>query len=409
MHGYETILTWVSVGLLLAALFLNFSRKNLLENIDREQKSNADHRNQLIEIQKTLNENRFLVTDLKFRERGLQSLIDEQAKAFPWLLSARIQFDDIYALRDAQFLEKKRHPAFKSADLVREYRSKMREMTTLLNRTLYRQRYAEKLFPWLSDLLDEDLEQLLTTSTTAETEEDDNDLPKNPAQEFLSYEEYMQKSETERNQMALDRYEKSRRTNWQIGRDFERYVGYLLEDDGYDVQYFGAVEGLSDLGRDLIATRNEQTLIVQCKYWSKSKTIHEKHIYQLYGTFCDYVISNNLQTKGGQGQLFAERDALHNVKPLFLTTAQLSERAKIACELLGVEAKVVPMEKWVYPKIKCNISQRDGAKIYHLPFDQQYDRIKIEKSKGESFELTCEKAEQLGFRRAWRWKGNLAG
>ena len=31
-----------------------------------------------------------------------------------------------------------------------------------------------------------------------------------------------------------------------------------------------------------------------------------------------------------------------------------------------------------YPIIKCNISLRDGSKIYHLPFDQQYDRTLIE-------------------------------
>lgn len=28
-----------------------------------------------------------------------------------------------------------------------------------------------------------------------------------------------------------------------------------------------------------------------------------------------------------------------------------------------------------YPLIKCNVSMRDGEKIYHLPFDQQYDRV----------------------------------
>jgi hypothetical protein len=27
--------------------------------------------------------------------------------------------------------------------------------------------------------------------------------------------------------------------------------------------------------------------------------------------------------------------------------------------------------------IKCNISKRSGEKIYHLPFDQQYDKVKI--------------------------------
>ena len=30
-----------------------------------------------------------------------------------------------------------------------------------------------------------------------------------------------------------------------------------------------------------------------------------------------------------------------------------------------------------YPMIKCNISPKDGEKIYHLPMDQQYDRVVI--------------------------------
>ena len=31
-----------------------------------------------------------------------------------------------------------------------------------------------------------------------------------------------------------------------------------------------------------------------------------------------------------------------------------------------------------YPCIKCNISKKDFSKIYHLPFDQQYDRVDID-------------------------------
>lgn len=93
-----------------------------------------------------------------------------------------------------------------------------------------------------------------------------------------------------RNQLALDRHLRSRRSKWEVGRDFERYVGYQMEQDGFAVNYFGALQGVEDLGRDLVARRDEETLIVQCKYWSRERTIHEKHIYQLYGTYCDYVI-----------------------------------------------------------------------------------------------------------------------
>ena len=230
----------------------------------------------------------------------------------------------------------------------------------------------------------------------------DSESGANPAQKYLTHTDYMQLTETERNQRALDRHERSPKTKWQIGREFERYVGYQLESDNYDVTYDGATKGLEDLGRDLVATRGEETLIVQCKYWSSEKTIHEKHVYQLYGTYCDYVISMNLGTQPNQGQLFGERDALHSVRPLLLTTAKLSDRALLASKLLKVESQTIPMEKWRYPKIKCNIS-RTGEKIYHLPFDQQYDTVKIKKELGELFVATCAEAESLKFRRAWRW------
>ena len=58
----------------------------------------------------------------------------------------------------------------------------------------------------------------------------------------------------------------------------------------------------------------------------------------------------------------------------------------------------------MYPCIKCNISI-SGEKIYHLPFDQQYDKVKIN-GRGECYVGTILEAEKKGFRRAFRWKGN---
>jgi hypothetical protein len=52
--------------------------------------------------------------------------------------------------------------------------------------------------------------------------------------------------------------------------------------------------------------------------------------------------------------------------------------------------------------IKCNINQSSKEKIYHLPFDQQYDRTKIIPSSGEFYAATVAEAEKKGFRRAFR-------
>ena len=85
------------------------------------------------------------------------------------------------------------------------------------------------------------------------------------------------------------------------------------------------------------------------------------------------------------------------------TSAKVSETAARFASMLGVRiGQNVPLGR--YPAIKCNVSLRDGTKIYHLPFDQQYDRTLIE-FKDECYVETVDEAEALGFRRAYRWRG----
>ena len=61
-----------------------------------------------------------------------------------------------------------------------------------------------------------------------------------------------------------------------------------------------------------------------------------------------------------------------------------------------------------FPRIKCNVNRDEYgylSKIYHLPFDQQYDRTKINK-KGEFYAMTVQEAVEAGFRRAFRYFGS---
>jgi Restriction endonuclease len=406
MRGMEQQIIWGFVVLSVIAIFLFFSRKNLQKHLILQKNIAQEQSKILQKSEESLRDKNVEIEELKFHQRALHSIIDEKSKFFPWLLAAKTEYGDVLARRDATFLERKKHPAVKASETVKQYRAEARKLETLNHRLIYRERYLGKLFPWLSDFLDDDISELVDATDEAESSIKESDDENDPALAYLTPAEFQKLSEVDRNQLALDRFVKSRKTKWQIGREFERYVGYSLEEDNYKVSYDGAVEGFLDLGRNLIATKKQETLIVQCKYWREDRTIHEKHIYQLYGTFCDYVISKNLHIGARQGQLFGEREALQNVKPVFLTTGTLSPRAKLACQLLGVDAPPMRMEKPIYPSVKCNISQTDGEKIYHLPFDQQYDRVRIDKAKGECFLTTCHEAEKMGFRRAWRWSGN---
>jgi len=47
-------------------------------------------------------------------------------------------------------------------------------------------------------------------------------------------------------------------------------------------------------------------------------------------------------------------------------------------------------------------------KIYHLPFDQQYDRTQVSRP-GECYVATVREAEHHGFRRAWRHQARREG
>jgi hypothetical protein len=98
-----------------------------------------------------------------------------------------------------------------------------------------------------------------------------------------------------------------------------------------------------------------------------------------------------------------------NVSAWFLTTTSLSPVARKAAEWLKVHVKESFALSKAYAMIKCNINQSTKEKIYHLPFDQQYDRTKIIPASGELYAQTVADAEKEGFRRAWRHTGSYTG
>jgi len=225
-----------------------------------------------------------------------------------------------------------------------------------------------------------------------------------PVKIYLTQAEYSRLSVTERNQKALERYWQKKKTPWEIGRDYERYVGYLYEQEGFNVYYKGIEAGLEDLGRDLIAKKENKVEVIQCKYWAKHKTIHEKHICQLFGTTLKYWVEEKELKLDTERKFLKSIIDKKDIIGVFITTTSLSDKAKEFANELGIKIQEnFPFKN--YPSIKCNISKRNGEKIYHLPIDQQYDKTIIEDEKNECYVETVKEAEDLGFRRAWRWKG----
>lgn len=329
---------------------------------------------------------------LKEKDAEITNILREKTIGFPSLARALAYYETLADFHYSYFLEKKTHPAIKTAEKLSNLALEKRELSKKLKIAIARIDYYEKLFPWLSDYVDIDIDSLLSHVSDQEKESEYD-----PVRKFLVQGEYENLSSAERNQLALERYWTGKKPPWQLGRDYERYIGYLYERDGYDVRYFGVEAGLGDLGRDLICLRDSEVLVVQCKYWAANKIIHEKHISQIFGTTVMYEMEQKSKhTEKHQEQIY--------IKPVFVTSTILSEKAIQFAKYLNVEIKQeVKLDK--YPCVKCNTWGTSGEKIYHLPMDQQYDKLITSRENRFYMESAIE-AEKLGFRRAWKWHSN---
>lgn len=358
-----------------------------------EQEIKAKRNLQLLEEkEKKLNEKEQLVT----------SFISTKISDFPVLATIISDYEAAKDEQIADMFETRKRRALTAANAVRRIKEEKRALIAQNKAYQWELEYLRQILPWLPDLEDSPLQSIPDTINPDFQKED-------AAGYWLTPEEYEQLSTIDKYQLALDRYKKRNKSNAEIGRDYERYIGYLYEQAGYSVRYFGIEHGLEDLGRDLVCTKGATTHIVQCKCWSnlKKKEIHENHINQLYGTTLvhkiEYCLGARIETLTDDQINTATQTALdlYDVRPVFCSTVPFSKTARAFANVLGITCKIVPLGE--YPMIKCNISRRDGDRIYHLPFDQQYDRCVITPKNGEFYAMTVEEAETNGFRRALRW------
>lgn len=324
--------------------------------------------------------------DLKKQKQDIEQLIKERQIGFPTLAKAYEEYMELQDKNIVDFLKYKKVPAVQTSKLVSELNKKRREALAERKVLEYLVQYYESVAPFLLDLKEEveditDEDRATFAEYTSEEKQDE-------VTKFLTKDEYRNLPTSEKNQLALDRYWTRRHSKVHVGKMYERYIGYLYEKDGYDVEYHGIFKGFEDLGRDVIAVKGKEIVIIQCKNWSKFKTIYEKHIFQFFGTVFQYRDTN-------PGK---------KVRAVFATSTKLSDLARRFSKELNIDLlEDFKMDK-TYPCIKCNIS-RTGEGIYHLPFDQQYDKTKITPKTGDFYASSVKEAEEKGFRRAYRWTG----
>jgi hypothetical protein len=285
-----------------------------------------------------------------------------------------------------KYLSFKERPAKVEAWRIKELKQETKKYLEQFKQMQYKYEELLILFPELKDYVDnfETIKELENVKNLNQLREEYDNV-----RDYISKEDYQKLTELERNQLALERYIKREKTSWQIGRDYELFIGFLLRKEGCHVQQYGIEKRLEDLGCDIIATKDGKCYVIQCKRWKEERKIHEKNILHLYGTCMLFKINYKQKDAGG---LFPRE-----VVPLFVSTHEVTSTAREIANILGVKLSSIPFAE--FPRIKCNIN--NGEKIYHLPFDQQYDRTKIEKE-GEFYAYTVAEAASKGFRRAFR-------
>lgn len=295
----------------------------------------------------------------------------------------------------AYFLRYKSHPAFDTADKIeKEFKQEYIKWRKLYEELYAKYQFLCNTFPDLKLYIDDEKSLLkLADLKSFDDFQDETDRVAN----YLSQEEWQKLTPIQRNQLALDRYALRDKDNLTIGLEYEMYAEHVLQSKGFKTIPHGIINGVNDLGRDIIAWKEDMceplfsdtldifsntcVYIIQCKLRSQETVIHENVICQVYGSAIEYELEH------------PEKQAI----PTICTNVPLSETAQKFAERLKVF--VLTMQMGEFPRIKCNIN--NGEKIYHLPFDQQYWRTQINKD-GECYAWTVQEAENKGFRRAMR-------
>jgi hypothetical protein len=242
-------------------------------------------------------------------------------------------------------------------------------------------KYCKKNFFPIDEVIFREVAQYIT-----------NEDKERERQKAIVIEEKKKKEELERlnkrNNQLFYYKNKSNLDSEEIGKRYERYIGYLLESRGFKVEYHGILNKKADRGIDIIATNKKTAYIIQCKRYAKTKFIHENTINQLIGTYSSFKRRNSSK--------FSEIRAI-----LYTAHDNLDEHALETLHAhMEIQHIVEPYFEH-YPMVKCNIGN-NGEKIYHVPDDAMYDHIKIEIHKGECYCYSEAEAEAKGFRRTER-------
>lgn len=131
-----------------------------------------------------------------------KATLREKSRGFPTLMAAISDYEEVSDNRIVRFLQEKKHPALKAAETVSDQNRRRREAERTAKVTRSIIEYYEMMAPFLIDLKEDIYEEDKEGFSHEYSEEERED----PVILYVSKEEYRKLSQTERNQLALDRY-----------------------------------------------------------------------------------------------------------------------------------------------------------------------------------------------------------
>jgi hypothetical protein len=170
---------------------------------------------------------------VKYDKSVIEYLASEKTKGFPWLVKA---YSDYYELRDTRLSESliyKAHSAPKSAQVVRQISKERREAEKAAREAKYLLDYCIGLAPWLDEYIGIEAGELdvIIKEIHLAWEKKEDEFDEEVKHRFGP--NYENLTPVEKLQRKLDWWwDKPNKTGWQIGRECERYIGYLYENNG---------------------------------------------------------------------------------------------------------------------------------------------------------------------------------
>jgi len=162
-------------------------------------------------------------------EFEISKIDDEKLKLFPWLATAIADYKYLAQERIAEGLINKERPALKAAEQIKITSQQLRESVNENRALKYHLSFYEKFFPFITEISGTNLEELLEELEQGRTAEKSAELDDNEHQDewpilsnFLSRQEYETLPTEKKFQVAFDRWKTKKKSNWEIGRDYER-------------------------------------------------------------------------------------------------------------------------------------------------------------------------------------------